>query len=205
MSDSQLLQTLQQKVAAALTSNGVALDEKAQEAVDDALIAAIRTYRNTGSGNSSYEAALGAYIIGQNPYVRSEQLDLPNLPLTQNGENRWVRKNGVLANYTALNPLPKNEPIPAGHDVDFSYADWEYLREYSGAAAFQKPEGDQKRNGELAPDVASTYVLNIVKSIRLRYTLMDRRYLPSERLEGAPERDLQNGYILISYSGGNNS
>jgi len=202
MSDTQLLQTLQQHVGKALTDQKVELDAKQQEAVTDALIAAIRKYRDTASGSTSYEAALGAYIIGQNPYVRWEQLEFPNLPLTQNGENRWVRKNGVLANYTALNPMPKDEAIPAGHPVDFAYADWEYLRELEGPAAFEKPEGDQKRDGELPPDLTRTYTLNIVKSIRLRYTLKDRRYLEGT-IEGKP-RDLQTGYILVSYSGSNN-
>ena len=205
MSDSQLLETLKEYVAAALTNSGLGPDAKLDAAVDEALRTAIRKYRDTGTGNTSYEAALGAYIIGQNPYVRSEQLDLPNLPLAQNGENRWVRKNGVLANYTALNPMLKNDAIPAGHPIDFPYADWNYLRELEGPAAFDRPEGDGQRNGELPPDLTRTYTLNIVKSIRLRYTLKDRRYRPDERPEGAPERDLQTGYILISYSGSNNS
>jgi hypothetical protein len=204
MSDTQLLQMLQQHVYEALSDQEVHLDEKQQETVTDALMAAIRQYRDTGSGNSSYEAALGSYIIGQNPYARSEQLEFPNLPLTPNGENRWVRKNGVLAHCSALNPLPRDESIPAGTDLDFSYADWEYLRELPGPAAFQKPEGDQKRPpGEIPPDLTTSYRLHIVKSIRLRYTLKDRRYLPKDVSAETP-RDLQTGYIVVSYAGGNN-
>jgi len=181
--------------------------------VNKHLTEALEEYRQVDSERAAtisaevleYGFELGTYILAQNPYLPVDQLDLPNLPApTSNAENPWVRKSGVLVDRTADNILPQKDTIPAGNIVDFSYAEWPYLQAATGPGQFVKPVGTSvKPTGELPPDQNIVYPLNIVKSIRLRYTLEDRRYPKPEEGSGTP-RDLQIGYILISYSGSNN-
>jgi hypothetical protein len=155
---------------------------------------------------------LGAFIVEQNPYASWENIDFPNLPLDPNGENPWVRRSGVLADHNALNPLSEDLPIPGGIVVNFSYVDWPELQSYNPndhprgqlppPEAFVKPEAEVELTTRPVPFNNRFYPHNIVKAVRLRYTVFDRRYKRSSDQSGATGRDKQIGFILVLYSGG---
>jgi hypothetical protein len=178
---------------------------------------------------SAYDNELGRFIIQQNPYCARDQLVLPKLPTDADSETRWVRKSGLLSEYTAQKPWDPKKTIPAGPIVDFPYVDWPHLREVkSGAPNPGAPGGTAEtfisvdtpdtidatldnykeyRPGTPPPypwDHSEFYPHHAVKTVRLRYTFKDRRRpLPPDPplAEGVLPDDREAGYILIIYSG----
>jgi hypothetical protein len=217
MSDSILMDTVLRKVAEVIEKRLEILpsDELMQD-IRDVITGGLVEYRGS---RSIYETALGGFIIEQNPYATWEHLVFPNLPMNPDGENQWVRKSGVLAENHAGRPLAPDKPIPGGMVVNFSYADWEYLRDTEGregitvplpgAASSSEPDplpapasDPEKPKGDLPPDFTTFYPHNIVKSVRLKYRYLDRLYPPTgEVAEAQGKRDVHTGYILILYSG----
>jgi hypothetical protein len=160
---------------------------------------AVKDYRANADDRIAYETSLGAFIIEQNPYAAWENIDFPNLPLDPQGENPWVRRSGVLRNNNALNPLPAKEAIPGGNTVNFSYVS---APELVDDGTFVNPPGDVLPDPKKpAPDHTEFYAHNVVKAVRLRYSVFDRRYGKSSEDATSFGRDKQTGYILILYSG----
>jgi hypothetical protein len=230
MSNSALMQQIEGQLLADYAAKYGDPDDDLKTLVHDAIVKAVIAYRKDSADRTIYETSLGSFIIEQNPYTSWENLVFPNLPVNPDGENSWVRKSGVLAEYHASRPLPKDQPIPGGMVVDFSYADWKYLRDpeepRDGASAEgfaepftlnerpEAPESDPARSPGLPPQFTYFFGHNIVKSVRLKYKFLDRRYTPAEAEEqlasltaGDPvaeelrNRDVHAGFILILYSG----
>jgi hypothetical protein len=229
MDNATLIDDVTHKIADIIQQGlNISPGDDVMQAIRDVVIGGFGDYR---ASRTAYETSLGGFIVEQNPYATWEHLDFPNLPVDPNGENQWVRRSGVLSDYNALHTLPGTEPIPGGTTVDFTYADWRYLRELDepdtnhgdftvddvrpqalqGKNIFtDKPPGTQKRGPQdtLPPDEARSYGHNIVKTVRLRYTIRDRHYplkiySKEENTEfvkkWGPCR--HTGYILIQYSG----
>ena len=157
----------------------------------------------------SYETALGAYILQQNPYASREKIVLPQIPSDPLAERPWIRKAGVLRNYHALKPLPREEAIPSGPIYEFAYENWPYLAEtYVDPNDANNPENHTDFYTEREPGKKPAipakdsrhYPHNIVKTVRLRYTLVARRYDDGKGPKGE-ENDRQAAYILIQYTG----
>jgi len=174
------------------------LDDVLQEGVTET----VKQYRDQTAGSTAYETSLGSFIIEQNPYASWENIDFPNLPLDPHDENPWVRRSGVLRDNNALNPLRANEPIPGGTIVNFSYVNDPDLQD---DGTFVKPPGDLPKDPNKppkpAPDRTDFYPHNIVKAVRLRYSVFDRRFGKLSSFADTEGRDRQTGYILILYSG----
>jgi len=171
---------------------------------------AVKKYRANTANRIAYETSLGGFIIEQIPYASWDDLDFPGLPLDPNGENPWVRRSGVLADHNALDPLPEDKPIPGGIIVNFSYVDWPELQdsraqnpgELPTPEAFIKPtDADVTLKTTPVPPRTRYYPHNIVKAVRVRYTVFDRRYRKSSDNAAEKGRDKQIGYILVLYSG----
>jgi len=221
MSDSVLLKMIKEAVGKIIDDQGGKDENGACKQVIDGLKPlvlagiedAVKAYRDKTADHAAYESSLGAFIVEQNPYASWEDIDFPGLPLDPNGENRWVRRSGVLADYNALNPLPPDKPIPGGIVVNFSYIDWPELKDYRDdehpgqmppAEVFIKPKADVELASRPVPFKNRFYPHNVVKAVRLRYTVFDRRYAKSgtEVTEDGLARDKQISYIMILYSGG---
>jgi hypothetical protein len=224
MSDQTLVDEIRKAVLAAVqpfvsADRSAELDSAIGQSIADAVVA----FRSSPAGSSTYPGTLGNFIIEQNPYAKFDDIIFPDFPLDPNGENRWVRRSGVLSEYYAGNPLPGTEPIPAGHVVHFSYSDWPHLvepqkplPEYDQTrptfdangipeipSAFLKPPAEvSPPAGTLPPDSATSVAHNIVKTVRLRYSFFDRRYPANSELAHQYGRDRHSGFILICYSGG---
>lgn len=208
MSDSVLLDMIKKKIGEIVDEQrGKAGDDGCKDLIaglkkllQDGVTDAVKAYREKTADRIAYGTAPGAFIIEQNPYAAWEDIDFPNLPLDPRGENPWVRRSGVLRDKNALDPLEEKEPIPGGIVVNFSYGG---APELEDRVPFRKPPGDVLPDPDKpAPDRTKFYPHNIVKAVRLRYTVLDRRYKPSSpfvQTEGG--RDRQTGYILIMYSG----
>lgn len=219
MSDSVLSQMIQDKIDAIIKEQTGKADDACKElfaglrtALQKGVTEAVTKYRTSTANQLSYETALGSFIIEQNPYASWDGIDFPSLPLSPNGENPWVRRSGVLADCNALNPLSPDKPIPGGIVVNFSYVDWPELRDYNQndhpaetppAEAFIKPEAEVELTTKPVPFKSRFYPHNVVKAVRLRYTVFDRRYRPSghEVTKDGLARDKQISYILVLYSG----
>jgi len=187
-----------------------------KDLIQDGIEGAVKQYRKKTADRIAYETSLGAFIVEQNPYGSWDDLDFPGLPLAPNGENPWVRRSGVLADYNALNPLPPDKAIPGGIIVNFSYIDWPELQDYNHndhpgeippAEAFIKPEAEVELTTRPVPFQNRFYPHNVVKAVRLRYTVFDRRYGKSghEVANDGLARDKQISYIVILYSGGDSN
>jgi hypothetical protein len=245
VSDSRLFSMIKAEVEAAVQRQfKEPLGKEFSELLGKHIDKAITDYRKFSGDSAGYESALGSFLVEQIPYASWENLDLPNIPLDPNGENTWVRRSGVLSEYNAQKPLPAEQPIPGGIVVNFSYADWKYLREpddpedsgdyevVSRSDLAPKPEAammsrapvapeasskevvpdafikppafEEKPDGAIPPNKTKYYPHNIVKTVRLRYTILDRRYSKKDANLAGKNRDRQRGYILIQYSGSDN-
>jgi hypothetical protein len=216
------------------------------ETVSDVLKQALKTFVDDGvtqyrnahplqsaaalpEDTSAYDNELGRFIIQQNPYCARDQLVLPKLPTDADSETRWVRKSGLLSEYTAAKPWDAKKTIPAGPVIDFPYVDWPHLREPTSGdpnpgAPGVTPETfisvetpntidatldnyKEYRPGTPAPypwDKSEHYEHHAVKTVRLRYTFKNRRQpLPPDPPlpAGVLPDDREAGYILIVYSG----
>lgn len=196
MSDSALMTKIEEHVLDAIEKKFGSPPQGMPEVVRGAIVQAVIDYRKTSADRAIYETSLGSFIIEQNPYSSWENLVFPNLPLDPNGENPWVRKSGVLVDHHAGNPLPKDKPIPGGMVVDFSYSDWQHLydpeepRDGESAARTatvfppdktpEAPESDPPRKQSLPPQYTYFFGHNIIKSVRLKYKFLDRRYPPAD-------------------------
>ncbi len=168
---------------------------------------AVRAYFKTVSpggdpeptiAQAQYEAELGAYIIVQNPYAAVENLALPKIPLGDRDETKRVRKNGVLREYSANAALPLDETIPAGEPYTYTFEDWTALRDdpllEDDPTNFDptKPPLDPPTDLGDPPNVVASFPHKIVKTLRFRYTLMNRK----RDGKGLP------AHIIVLYSGG---
>jgi hypothetical protein len=137
-----------------------------------------------------YEQDFGSYVLSQNPYADIANLSLPTIPTELDTERRWVRKSGVLRDHTAVDPLDGALPIPAGQVVPFTSEDWEGLRETDST---MDPGPGSKTNPDgLPPNHTVIYNHRVVKLLRFRYTVNERR----------KEGDRQASYLLCLFSGG---
>ena len=155
--------------------------------------------------SSAYATALGSFILSENPYAAVDDLVKPNIPTSSTAENPWVRRGGVLAQFNAGNPLPGSEPIPAGHVVHFSWVDWGHLQPNFSNLGTAPPSDVARPASQVLPaNDTKSYGHNIVKTIRLQYTVKDRRYVGDAIATASgvgSTQDLQAGFILIQYSG----
>jgi hypothetical protein len=138
-----------------------------------------------------YESALGAYILDQNPYAEVDDLERPTIPDNPLAETRWIRKSGVLRNFHAFTPLPATQTIPAGEVLQFMHEDWAHLAEtasWTETAPGPKPPIPPA----IPPDHTEIYSHRVVKFVRFRYTVKDRKQ----------PGDAQAAYFIVAYSGG---
>lgn len=191
---------------------GTPLDQTLTAGIMERVVAAVNEFASTlpaaenaetPAVTSGYATALGAYIIQQNPYCSEAQLVLPKIPNTPNGERPWVRKSGLLRNNTTLDPLPGDVSIPAGPIVDFPYEDWKYLQETGPGHTDRYTEREPGTQDPYPPDFSTHYSHHAVKTVRLRYTIKERRWKdgtgPDQPAGTKPDREA--GYILVVYSG----
>jgi hypothetical protein len=206
VSDSQLLEMIQKAVEKIIDDQRGEADNGCKKLLDqlkglvrDGVKEAVKEYRDQPGNRIGYETSLGAFIIEQNPYASWEDIEFPNLPLDPKAENPWVRRSGVLRNYNALNPLPASEPIPGGLVVNFSYVD---APEFQDTRPYVKPPGEVPPDTTRpTPDETRFYPHNVVKAVRVKYLVYDRRFKKSSPFVAAQGRDRQTGYILVLYSG----
>jgi len=179
--------------------NGYLIDPDLQKLIKEGLEKAAETYfrdfahKPMPAGFTElleYEQAFGAYVLTQNPYADLGHISRPTIPVDTDTETRWVRKSGVLRDFTAIGPLLGDMPIPAGDVVPFTFEAWDGLLE---TASTTDPGPGSKTNEDGLPsNHTEIYNHRVVKFVRFRYTVNDRRQ----------NGDKQVAYLLCLFSGG---